>query len=71
MWHKTDWAKVKEDPTSIAMPREDWIHFHDAENHAEDVFDEIFQKHLSKNGSAAADKKPFVEHTEQLPTIST
>lgn len=71
MWHKTDWAKVKEDPTSIAMPREDWIHFHDAENHAEDVFDEIFQKHLGTNGSAVADKKPFMEHTEQVPSIST
>ncbi|KAF3762820.1 FAD/NAD(P)-binding domain-containing protein [Cryphonectria parasitica EP155] len=47
MWHKTDWEKVKQDPSSIALPREDWIHFHDAEAHAEDVFDDIFRKHSS------------------------
>jgi 2-polyprenyl-6-methoxyphenol hydroxylase-like FAD-dependent oxidoreductase len=45
MWHKTDWAKVKEDPSSIALPREDWIHFHDAEPHAEEVFEELFKRH--------------------------
>lgn len=37
MWHKADWDKVKDDPESIAMPREDWIMMHDAEKHAEDV----------------------------------
>ena len=40
MWHKADWDKVKENPESVQFPREDWIHTHDAENHAEDVFDE-------------------------------
>lgn len=43
-WHKTDWEKVAKDPKSIAFPREDWIHQHDAEKHAEEVFDEIFKK---------------------------
>jgi hypothetical protein len=43
-WHKTDWAKVAEDPKSISFPREDWIHQFDAEKHAEEVFDEIFMK---------------------------
>ena len=43
-WHKTDWEKVAKDPTSIALPREDWIHQHDAEKHAEEVFDEISKK---------------------------
>lgn len=41
MWHKTDWEKVKEDPTSIQLPREDWIYAFDAEQHAEDVFDHV------------------------------
>jgi hypothetical protein len=43
-WHKTDWEQVAKDPKSIAFPREDWIHFHDAEKHAEEVFDEVFKK---------------------------
>ncbi|KAK3402351.1 hypothetical protein B0T20DRAFT_504773 [Sordaria brevicollis] len=43
-WHKTDWEKGTKDPKSIAFPREDWIHQHDAEKHAEEVFDEIFKK---------------------------
>lgn len=43
-WHKTDWKKVAKDPKSIAFPREDWIHQHDAEKHAEEGFEEIFKK---------------------------
>ena len=43
-WHKTDWEKVAKDPKSVAFPREDWIHHHDAEKHAEDMFDETFKK---------------------------
>ena len=45
MWHKTDWAKVKEDPSIIAFPRDEWIHDFDAEKHAEEVFDSIFSKY--------------------------
>lgn len=37
LWHKADWDKVAENPESIAFPREDWIHGHDAEAHAEEV----------------------------------
>lgn len=44
-WHTTDWNKAKEDPASLALPKEDWIHNHDAGTHAETVFDEIFKKH--------------------------
>lgn len=44
MWHKADWDKVKEDPKSIAFPREDWIFEHDAEKHAEEVFDGLFKE---------------------------
>lgn len=43
-WHKTDWEKVAKNPESVAFPREDWIHMHDAEKHAEEVFDDIFKK---------------------------
>ncbi|SPO06222.1 related to maackiain detoxification protein 1 [Cephalotrichum gorgonifer] len=51
LWHKTDWAKVKEDPKSIAFPREAWIHDFDAEKHAEDNFAETFKVH---SGGASA-----------------
>lgn len=43
-WHKTDWAKVAKDPTSVGFHREDWIHKHDAERHANEVFDEVFKR---------------------------
>lgn len=39
LWHKTDWDKVKEDPSSIGFPREDWIHQFDAEWYAEENFE--------------------------------
>ena len=41
MWHNTDWDKVKREPSTIALPREDWIHAFDAEAHAEAVYDEV------------------------------
>lgn len=41
MWHKTDWEHAKKHPESIQMPREDWIFEHNAEKHAEDVYDEV------------------------------
>lgn len=44
MWHKADWDKVKANPESMQMPREDWILGHDAEVHAEDVFPAVFAK---------------------------
>ncbi|KAK0919627.1 hypothetical protein LTR91_002408 [Friedmanniomyces endolithicus] len=44
MWHKADWDKVKEDPKSIAFPRDEWIHGHDAEAHAESVIGETLAK---------------------------
>ena len=43
-WHNTDWDKVKEDPTLIQFPREDWVFLHDAEKHAEEVGDETIKK---------------------------
>jgi len=46
MWHKTDWDKVKKDPKAIELPREDWIMGHDAQKHAEAVFDETSKKFL-------------------------
>lgn len=65
MWHKTDWEKVRDDPKSIALPREDWIHYHDAETHAEEVFDDIFRKHLG--GNTEEEEKIFVGHGENAP----
>ncbi len=54
-WHKTDWKKVAEEPESIAFRREDWIHEHDAEGHANEVFDDIFKRFSdSKTESASA-----------------
>jgi len=44
MWHKADWDKVKEDPSLIAMPREDWIMGHDAGKHAEEVCADVIKK---------------------------
>lgn len=72
MWHKTDWNKVREDPASVALPREDWIHFHDAETHAEEVFDDIFRKHLH-GGQSGKDQgeTPFVEHAETVQPVAT
>jgi hypothetical protein len=57
MWHKADWDKVKEDPKSVQFPREDWIFNHDAEKHAEEVFEESLQRVRGKKraGSTAAD----------------
>ncbi|CAK7212731.1 hypothetical protein SEUCBS140593_001602 [Sporothrix eucalyptigena] len=65
MWHKTDWAKVKEDPTSIGFPRDDWIHTFDAEKNAEETFDEALAKVQSK-GAAAATSVPAA-----APVVST
>lgn len=45
LWHKIDWEKVKENPESIAFPREDWIYEFDTEEHAEEVFDATFKQH--------------------------
>ena len=42
LWHKTDWEKVKENPSTIEFPRPDWIHGHDSEKHVEEVFEEAF-----------------------------
>ncbi|KAJ4050306.1 hypothetical protein NW761_005097 [Fusarium oxysporum] len=39
LWHKTDWGKVKDNPSSIGFPREDWIHQFDAERYAEENFE--------------------------------
>lgn len=44
MWHKADWDKVKEDPSAIHFPRQDWIFEFDAEKHAEEVYDEVVKK---------------------------
>jgi hypothetical protein len=47
MWHKTDWEKVRKDPTLIQFPREDWVFAHDAEGFAEEKGDEAIAKAAS------------------------
>ncbi len=54
MWHKTDWAKVRDDPASIALPRDEWIHSFDVEKNAEEVFDEVFKKYVPAEEDEAA-----------------
>ncbi|KAJ9129790.1 FAD/NAD(P)-binding domain-containing protein [Coniochaeta hoffmannii] len=44
MWHKADWSKVKENPDLVKFPREDWVFMHDAQGHAEEVFDRVYQE---------------------------
>jgi hypothetical protein len=34
MWHKADWNKVRANPDSIKLPREDWLLKHDCERFA-------------------------------------
>jgi 2-polyprenyl-6-methoxyphenol hydroxylase-like FAD-dependent oxidoreductase len=48
MWHKADWDKVKENPDLVKFPREDWIFMHDAQGHAEDVFDQVYKEVAKK-----------------------
>jgi hypothetical protein len=33
MWHKADWTKVRQNPESIKLPREDWLLRHDCERY--------------------------------------
>ncbi|KAI0399725.1 hypothetical protein F4802DRAFT_620860 [Xylaria palmicola] len=44
MWHKTDWAKVKENPEIIQFPRQDWIFDFDTEKNAEEMYDEVVKE---------------------------
>jgi hypothetical protein len=66
LWHNTDWAEVKKNPTSIAFPREDWIHRFDAEKYAEDMFDGIFNslvhsaENSAKNLLLSSEVRPIV-----------
>ncbi|KAI0467662.1 hypothetical protein F4859DRAFT_517827 [Xylaria cf. heliscus] len=41
MWHKTDWAKVKENPEIIQFPRQDWVFDFDTEKNAEEMYDGV------------------------------
>lgn len=62
LWHKTDWEKVKADPKTIAFPREGWILDFDAEQYAEDNFDEVVKERTaggSTNGTAVNGGQPI------------
>lgn len=40
-WHKADWTKVRQNPESIRMPREDWLLKHDSERFARRMWDRV------------------------------
>ncbi|CEJ60939.1 Putative Related to maackiain detoxification protein 1 [Penicillium brasilianum] len=44
MWHKADWDEVAKDPSSIQLPREDWVFKFDAKKNAEETFDEVVKR---------------------------
>ncbi|KAJ5621294.1 hypothetical protein N7528_006077 [Penicillium herquei] len=44
MWHKADWDEVAKNPSSIQLPREDWIFRFDAESNAREKFGTVLQK---------------------------
>ncbi|KAJ5730289.1 uncharacterized protein N7483_004797 [Penicillium malachiteum] len=44
MWHKADWDEVAKNPSSIQLPREDWIFRFDAESNAREKFGSVLQK---------------------------
>lgn len=54
MWHKTDWAKVKENPDLIKFPRQEWIFDFDAEKNAEETYDQVVADLLSAKEAAKA-----------------
>jgi len=76
MWHKADWDKVAQDPESISMPREDWIHGHNAEVHAESVVAETVKKFSSDPSAIPApngvEPEPIKieEHTRKAVPVS-
>ena len=39
-WHKADFQKVKDNPESMALAREEWLLNHDAEKHAYKVWED-------------------------------
>jgi len=67
LWHKTDWAKVRENPSSIAFPREDWIHGFDAEKYAEDNFADAFK--AQTEGAAPKAETPLGMTANASPAV--
>ena len=43
-WHKADFEKVKDNPESMALAREEWLLNHDAEKHAYKVWEETMRE---------------------------
>jgi hypothetical protein len=75
MWHKiTDWDAVAKNPASVGFPREDWIHGHDAEIHAEEVVHEVLKKTMigeTSKGGKAADVKEQQETNAGVEALQT
>ncbi|TKA74979.1 hypothetical protein B0A49_02554 [Cryomyces minteri] len=49
-WHKTDFAKLKENPETVKLKRETWLLNHDAETHAYTVYKEIIEALEAEHG---------------------
>lgn len=65
-----DWDAVKANPESIQFPREDWIHSHDAEVHAEAVVGQVLKKFESPSLADTPDdpgRHPTEEVEQPLP----
>lgn len=45
-WHKADWDAVKKDPSTVHIPREDWILKFDVEKFAEENYEKVAQEVL-------------------------
>ncbi|GAB1740077.1 hypothetical protein NU219Hw_g4997t1 [Hortaea werneckii] len=61
LWHKADWDKVAENPESIAVLREDWVHGHDAKAHAEEVVQTVLIKLINGKHADSAALRDFKE----------
>ena len=71
MWHKADWDKVAKDPKSVQMPREDWVFLHDAEKHAEEVFEETLQRVRGSKKEVSVDVNGIASEKGSVPLEET
>jgi hypothetical protein len=44
-WHQADWAKVRQDPSLIRLPRDDWLHAHDCERYFRRIWSRAVTEH--------------------------
>lgn len=44
LWHAADWEKVKQNPESMKLPRDDWLLLHDCEKWTRGIWDEALEE---------------------------